>query len=218
MPDDSVVIRDCIMIVLGPENKRSLEQGDILIENGIISAVGQGCPRTSSHEGRKTSVIDGNGCIALPGFTNGHTHSVELAIRGLRDGLPLGLWLEGLGDNSGFTPEDVYHLARFNALLQIQGGCISCMDHFYLAEVSDIDLRVLKAAIDGYDSIGVRATLCLMYLDSLYSEADGMVDIHSSPSDPPSPQLTGRLISRLREICSSLRDLETKNVKFGMVP
>ena len=54
-----------------------LDGGDLLIDDEKIVAVGRHI------EAGDATVIDGRGCIAIPGLVNAHIHTWEFALRGI---------------------------------------------------------------------------------------------------------------------------------------
>ena len=103
-----------------------------------------GAPARSADE-----VIDGAGCVVLPGLINAHTHLAMVLFRGFADDMPLKPWLEERiwPTEMKLTPEDVYWGTRLGVLELLRGGvtCFNDMYHFYDAAT--------QAALDG----GIRA-------------------------------------------------------------
>mgnify|MGYP003338749355 CR=1 FL=1 len=112
--------------------------------------------------------------MVLPGFVNGHAHSVEHWSRGLILPLPLELWVleyvrhEPRGD-AGWLGEDsfvktpsaaVYMSALHTGIESMLSGCTAIMDHFFARNLEDID-----AAVAAYKQIGIRAFIAPMLSD-----------------------------------------------------
>jgi cytosine/adenosine deaminase-related metal-dependent hydrolase len=66
-----------------------LRGGDILVENGRISAIASNC--TAPTGSRR---LDVSGCLVLPGLVQGHIHLGQTFFRGLAEGRRLLPWLE----------------------------------------------------------------------------------------------------------------------------
>ena len=66
-------------------------QGDVWIENGRITSVGQAPPTKS--DARPATTIDAAGAIVLPGFIQTHIHLCQTLFRGTADDRPLLAWL-----------------------------------------------------------------------------------------------------------------------------
>lgn len=79
MPGD-FLIKGGTVLTLG-ERTANLAVGDVLIEDGRISDVGQDL------RSRKAEHVDGSDRIVMPGFVDGHRHSWKALFRNL-DGLP----------------------------------------------------------------------------------------------------------------------------------
>lgn len=77
-----------------------IEHGEVLIENGLIKAVGKGLSEAfPGQPGRDL----GNAAL-MPGFVNAHTHLEYTLRQPPRDGLNLWEWLEQTGFGPGHTP------------------------------------------------------------------------------------------------------------------
>ena len=68
------------------------KQGDLLIEDGRIAAVGKVPPRLL--EGGLVRVLDASGCAVTPGLVQAHVHLCQVLFRGSADDLPLLEWLK----------------------------------------------------------------------------------------------------------------------------
>ena len=81
MPPQSIKIENARYVITVDAERRILEGGSILIEDGRISRVG----KTASLGGvRADRVIDGRHLVMTPGFLNGHMHiSYAHAVRGI---------------------------------------------------------------------------------------------------------------------------------------
>ena len=81
MPPQSIKIENARYVITVDAERRILEGGSILIEDGRISRVG----KTASLGGvRADRVIDGRQLVVTPGFLNGHMHiSYAHAVRGI---------------------------------------------------------------------------------------------------------------------------------------
>ncbi|HZS38786.1 MAG TPA: 5'-deoxyadenosine deaminase, partial [Polyangia bacterium] len=66
---------------------RSVVRGDVLVENGEISAIGR-------VDAKGATRIDASGCVVLPGLVQAHTHACQTLCRGAADDLPLLDWLQ----------------------------------------------------------------------------------------------------------------------------
>lgn len=84
-----IIIKDTMIITM--ENRDSIiKNGYILINDNKIEDIKEG-EYNGTLDGVK--VINGNGCVALPGLINCHTHVPMTLLRGYGEGLPLMKWL-----------------------------------------------------------------------------------------------------------------------------
>ncbi len=84
-PPDLAVINAAQLVTLegparprvGPEMRELglIENGGLLIQSGLISAVGNS-DEISRMVTKETQVVDARGCVVLPGFVDAHTHAV----------------------------------------------------------------------------------------------------------------------------------------------
>jgi 5-methylthioadenosine/S-adenosylhomocysteine deaminase len=71
-------------------------QGDLLVVNGIVAAIGKVPKRMlapSPGAAGITRVIDASGCAVTPGLVQAHVHLCQVLFRGAADDLPLLSWL-----------------------------------------------------------------------------------------------------------------------------
>lgn len=106
-----------------------LAGADILIDGGVISAVGRNLPA----EGVET--LDASGCLVTPGLVNTHHHlyqTLTRAVPGGQDALLFG-WLKTLYPIwSRFTPDDFRLSAKLGLAELALSGCTTSSDHQYL--------------------------------------------------------------------------------------
>ena len=125
----STLIRNADVVVTMDGARRELAGASVLVEGGIIAAVGQGLIAPGAE------VIDAAGCVVTPGLVNTHHHlyqSLTRAVPGGQDALLFG-WLKTLYPIwSRFTPED-FHLSTQLGLAELAlSGCTLSSDHLYL--------------------------------------------------------------------------------------
>src|SRR5207302_6342674 len=81
MPPESLKIDNARYVVTVDPERRILEHGSILIEDGRVSRVGKAASLSSARADR---VIDARNLVVTPGFVNGHMHiSYAHAVRGI---------------------------------------------------------------------------------------------------------------------------------------
>src|SRR5882762_5975950 len=81
MAPESLKIDNARYVVTVDPERRILEHGSILIEDGRVSRVGKAASLSSARADR---VIDARNLVVTPGFVNGHMHiSYAHAVRGI---------------------------------------------------------------------------------------------------------------------------------------
>jgi hypothetical protein len=152
------------------------DRSDVLIAQGVllkIAAAGTvvlaDCPAGTVEE-------DCTERMLMPGFVNGHTHSVEHWARGLIKPLPLELWVlqlirheprgvEGWAGSDSWTKTPAAAIAvsamhcGVEALLT---GATAIMDHLLVRNMDD-----LAAAVAAYKALGIRAYIAPMLGDDM---------------------------------------------------
>lgn len=73
--------------VITMDAERRVIEGDVLVNDGVITAVGE------VPDGRSIEAVDVSGCVVLPGFVQGHVHLGQALLRGLSEGRDLLPWL-----------------------------------------------------------------------------------------------------------------------------
>ncbi|WP_417252862.1 8-oxoguanine deaminase [Celeribacter sp.] len=123
------LIRNADVILTMDDDRQEIKGGDILVRDGVITAVGQGLYDDDAQ------VVDAQGCLVTPGLVNTHHHlyqTLTRAVPGAQDALLFG-WLKTLYPIwAGFGPEHM----RISALVGLAelalSGCSTTSDHLYL--------------------------------------------------------------------------------------
>ncbi len=135
-------------------------RADVVIENGVIAAIGpdaaRGWPRPFDR------CIEGDGLLAMPGLINAHFHSPGTLLKGSLDGLPLELFMlhevPPLADN-GAGGRTGYVTALLGAVEMLRRGITAVHDdafHVPIATEASID-----AIMQAYLDVGIRATVAI---------------------------------------------------------
>lgn len=107
---------------------REIPDGDVLVRDGVIVAVGRDLPRAETE-------IDAAGCLVTPGLVNTHHHlfqTVTRAVPGAADA-PLFDWLRRLYPVwARLRPEDVRAATAAGLAELALSGCTTSSDHLYL--------------------------------------------------------------------------------------
>ncbi len=123
----------------------TIENGDVLIEDGRIAAVGVGLHAADAE------VIDATGTIVMPGFIDSHRHLWQSVIRHIGSDWTHGQYLTGvhLGLSGDFRPVDTYNGNLLGALEALDGGITTLLDWSHnldTPEHSDAAVEALVAS------------------------------------------------------------------------
>jgi cytosine/adenosine deaminase-related metal-dependent hydrolase len=123
-----LLIKGATTLVTMDAQRREIAQGDVLMRDGVIVAVGQGLTTT----GR---VVRAAGCVVTPGLVNTHHHlyqSLTRAVPGGQDALLFG-WLKTLYPIwARFGPEEMFSATQVGLAELALSGCSMTADHLYL--------------------------------------------------------------------------------------
>jgi 5-methylthioadenosine/S-adenosylhomocysteine deaminase len=133
---------------------RSNLVGDVLIEDGFITAVGAVSPtaRASADE-----VLDGRGRAVIPGFVNTHTHAAMVLFRGYTDDVPLMEWLE----------RKIWPLEKHLRAEHVQAGTkLACLEMLSSGTTAFQDMYFQpEAAAAAVEAMGMRAVISRVFFD-----------------------------------------------------
>lgn len=144
-----ILIKDAAIIPMIQDSgsqEKYRTTGSIAIYNGRISGVGDITP-----EGDFDKVIDGSGCVVLPGLINTHTHAAMTLFRSFADDLPLMEWLEKKiwPAEDKLIADDVYWGTMLSILEMIKSGTTCFADMYFFMD------QVARAV----EESGIRAVL-----------------------------------------------------------
>jgi guanine deaminase len=150
---------------------RRAAPADILIEDGVIRAVGA---KLDAPDGAR--VVDATGHLLHPGLINAHTHGHGGLGRGQGDRWTLETLLAAapwIGGSRSLADK------RLSALLcaaeMVQKGCTAAYDLY--TEVPLPTQEGMDAVAEAYDTLGMRAVLAPMVADrSVYEAIPGLLD------------------------------------------
>lgn len=145
-------------LIRGPAVVQRLEDGvvpraDVVIEGRRYEAV---VPR-GGVQGEFDRVIDGEGCLLVPGLVNAHTHLAMTLFRGLAPDVSLDRWLREhiWPREKRLTAKDVYWGSLLGLAEMILGGTTACVDmYFFMDEVAQ---AVEEAGLRALLSYGIIA-------------------------------------------------------------
>lgn len=131
-------------VVTMDAERRVIDGGDVLVENGEIAKVGEDL-------GGADERIDASGMAVMPGLVNAHTHLSMTLMRGYADDLPLQEWLEDeIWPLEGNLNGDLVHAgALLGALEMIRSGTTCFADQYFH----------MDSVAEAVEEAGIRATL-----------------------------------------------------------
>ncbi len=122
--------------------KREVIRGDVLIEDGRISAVGH-------VKARPDEIMDAGGCIVMPGLINCHSHVAMSLMRSVADDVPLEKFLEKtFAIDAKRTSEDIGIGAALGCLEMARSGTTTLVDFYYSQDV--IAKSIEQVGLRGY--------------------------------------------------------------------
>lgn len=201
-----ILIKNADVVVTMDGARREIAQGEVLLRDGVIAAVGQGLST-------RGAVVEARGCVVTPGLVNTHHHlyqTLTRAVPGGQDALLFG-WLQTLYPIwAKFGPEEMFISAQLGLAELALSGCSLTSDHLYLfpngarlddtiAAAGEVGLRFHPTR--GAMSIGVSdgglppdslvereaAILedCIRVVDRFHDKAEGaMVRVGIAPCSP----------------------------------
>ena len=143
-----LLIKNACIITLDPR-LGDISQGDILVEEDVITEIGRDLDATDAE------TIDALGKIAIPGLINAHIHTWQAGLKGIGGNWTSVNYHEHVhrGIAMAFSPEDTYLGNFVGALSQINAGSTTILDWCHVNATPDHTDR----AIDGLQETGIRA-------------------------------------------------------------
>lgn len=137
--------------------RRELDPGDILIENGIITAIAPAIPPPPG-----AAVLEAAGHLAIPGLINAHLHSPGNLLKGMVPALPLELFmLREVPPLAAAVPQArlAYVRTLLGALEMLKTGVTAVMDDAF--HVPRATIKGIDAICAAYRDIGMRARVAI---------------------------------------------------------
>lgn len=118
--------------ILTMEDGKDIITGELHVQNGKISYVGEGEIPQSSRDVSWDREIDGQNNLLMPGFKNAHTHSAMTFLRSYADDLPLQQWLydKVFPMEAKLTKEAQVILAKLGMLEYLTSGITANFDMY----------------------------------------------------------------------------------------
>ncbi len=104
------------------------EKADVSVIGNRIAEIGRRISGEHEH------VVDGRGCLLIPGLVNTHTHAAMTGFRGIADDLPLQEWLEGHiwpAEKEKVNPEFVYWNTLLACVEMLRSGTTGFVDMYF---------------------------------------------------------------------------------------
>lgn len=144
----ATLIRGADLLTMDPE-LGEINGGDVLIENGRISAIGEGLTREGAE------VVDADGMILMPGMTDGHRHVWQIIDSGRLAKTSPSLYADyqawKMRTIVSLRPEDHYLAGLVGGLIAIDSGVTSIIDFAH----GQIDADTALAAAQGIKKSGI---------------------------------------------------------------
>src|SRR5712692_1691847 len=156
-----VVLRNGLVDVGAGEFRRA----DVAVSGGRIEGVAS--ERTPSSE----EVADCRRLAVVPGMVNAHCHSNENWFRGMWDNLPLEPWMLFSYPALAAPPQsarEIYVRTLIGGIEMVRSGATCVVDFLY--ELNGFTEESLRAIVDAYRDLGLRALIALGMGDRAYHE------------------------------------------------
>lgn len=161
------MIKNATIMTLDDEDSW-IEDGDIVIEDGKIMALGHNLSPESFEVERVHQAKDR---LVMPGLVNAHLHSMDRFDRGRFDNLPLDLWQAlynpPLG-NRNWTPRECYLRTALNGIEMMKAGTTTVIDDVRHGTMNEENI---EAVFQAYQDLGMRAFVSIGYSDKAYYKA-----------------------------------------------
>jgi 5-methylthioadenosine/S-adenosylhomocysteine deaminase len=146
------LIRTQHVLTMDPE-LGEIAQGEILVEDGVIVAVG------TELDAEGAEILDGSSLVALPGFVDGHRHTWQTAVRHCAVGWDLAAYQTNVQGVAGeqMAPEDAYAGNLLGAVSALDAGITTLRDESHVQNSPEHTDALIRALQDA----GIRA--CFAY-------------------------------------------------------
>src|SRR5262245_14117451 len=147
------------LIVPMTEERRWFD-GSVRVRDGKITDL---CEGSAGEISAQESVIDGRGCVLLPGLINAHTHLYQVLLRAVWEDLELMPWLKRIyGCARALTPEHFYAGTLLGCVEALRSGVTTICEHNFLNPSADCAGETLRAMRQS----GLRAVFARTIMDS----------------------------------------------------
>jgi len=136
----------------------NFEQGDVLISDNVIVAVGADLTEADAE------VVDATGKLVVPGMIDTHRHTWQTQMRGICADMTLIDYMNTirLAISPNYTPDDVYIGNKLGALEALNAGVTTLLDFSHCNNSPDHS----DAAVTGLRDSGIRGLFSYGFFDS----------------------------------------------------
>lgn len=147
-------------LILPMDGARRSLSGYVRIEDDTIAELGTDpAPRNSAGEG----VIDGSGCVLMPGLVNAHTHLYQVLLRAVWEDFELMPWLKRIyGCARVLRPEHFYAGSLLGCAEAIRSGVTTVCEHNFLNPSAECAVETIRAI----EASGLRVAFARTIMDA----------------------------------------------------
>ncbi|HEX4327579.1 MAG TPA: amidohydrolase family protein [Burkholderiales bacterium] len=158
MSNSFVLIRNAAGMMTGLAGPAArTDARDLLIENGVISALGRNLPAPPG-----ARVLDATDCVVYPGWVNTHHHLFQSLLKGVPAGINRTLtpWLTSVPYKyRRFFDADMIRLGATIGMVELmRSGCTTIADHHYIY-YPDMPFDSSQILYEVADQLGLRFML-----------------------------------------------------------
>ena len=147
-------------LVVPMTERRKSFRAHVRVKQGIIAEVGEESPAAIDNA---EEIIDGAGCVLMPGLINAHTHLYQVLLRAVWEDLPLLPWLKRIyGAAQALSPEHFYAGTVLGCIEAIQSGVTTLCEHNFLNPHPECAFETVRGIRDS----GLRAVFARTIMDT----------------------------------------------------
>ena len=149
MAQQSLKIDHILYLLTLDQERRIIQDGAVLVENGRISRVGKAAELADARADR---VIDGRAMVVTPGFFNGHMHiSYAHPVRGIFPDEQASPLVHVFNLQSAMTEDEEYHATLLGLIELVKSGTVCFLDPG--------STKFPDACLQAYQDAGIRVIL-----------------------------------------------------------
>jgi cytosine/adenosine deaminase-related metal-dependent hydrolase len=149
MAEQSLKIDHARYVLTLDRQRRIIQDGAVLVENGRIARVGRA---SELRDARADRVIDGRHLVVTPGFFNGHMHiSYAHPVRGIFPDEQASPLVHVFNLQSAMTEEEEYHATLLGLVELLKSGTVCFLDPG--------STKFPDACLQAYEDSGIRVIL-----------------------------------------------------------